>query len=1078
MKHIYKLIFLTLSVQSGFCAQNWMNYTTAYIISDMAEHNNFIWASSYGGLIRFDKSTNTSAIYTGANSELHYNATQLVEVDGNGKVWVSYTNNYGVSSFDGYGWNHYNSFPNGKSLGAILCMHVDYLNRFWCLYGNSYTDSLGNLLQDRGIAMFDNINWAFYDSTVIPEVWMSNSFDIDTLGNIWLSSVNGVIKFDGINTTTYNTSNSILNANSYGFFAVDKKNNVWVATSNISNLNLNRIYTFSNGSWIQYTDSLSLIAAKSYRLYIGKDNKKYFYKNNSDVYLFDDITWSVVPDSGFQSLNISAFVVDTASNLWSSTSNASGCYVREYDGTTIHDWQSSICSIKDDYGIGVEIDSAGNKWLLSESGLSRYDGITFTDMTPFQTTHWPSFEDILIDKNQNVWVGSYDMDMATDDLFRYDGISWTSYPYPAVYDMEMDSSGNIWFVSGTDLLKYDGTNFTSYNLAQFSTFLDPRSLTIDISQRIWISCYSVILIFDGNSSWTVLNQINSPIDPQKVLGIKADKSGWVWIPDLNGCYQTDGTTWNYITAGWLKGGGNYKLLVDSQSTVWIATGNCLAHYDGSSFINYTAENCGMGSNYVKDFEVDKNGNAWLALTYGGFAVWNKSGLKEFIGYTKCKIEGNVFLDDNSNGLFDTTEVKIPYQQTILLPDSVYVLTNHAGSYSYFVDSGLYNVNFIPFSPWTLSSSSASFSINAQSGNYCCYDFGINSNQQKEQIEIDVEYGGLRCYSQQQVWMMVKNTGTIVIDAIAYLVLDTTCSFLYSQPSPTSISSDTLFWDLGLMTPFQISHMNIFIQIGAPPDSVRFSAGIINKSTGIIMDSYESVEIISCSFDPNDKIVQPAGVNEQHYTLLSDSLTYTIRFQNTGNDTAFFVIIRDTLDEALDFSTLEYVSSSHSCSISCTNMGAAEFRFDNILLPYKTLDEPNSNGFVKFRLKVKPVTLDYTLIRNMAYIQFDFNPSIKTNTTENTMVNVIPIGINSPTIDWDCTLFPNPVTSVSRVSFKNDFHDKHILTFYDLTGKIIEKHTSNSTFITIYRQSFLQGIYLWKLVNQASGISVNGKMIVQ
>jgi uncharacterized repeat protein (TIGR01451 family) len=52
-------------------------------------------------------------------------------------------------------------------------------------------------------------------------------------------------------------------------------------------------------------------------------------------------------------------------------------------------------------------------------------------------------------------------------------------------------------------------------------------------------------------------------------------------------------------------------------------------------------------------------------------------------------------------------------------------------------------------------------------------------------------------------------------------------------------------------------------------------------------------VIRGSFDPNDKLVNKATLPTT-YNANKDRLLYTIRFQNTGTDTAFTVIVRDAV----------------------------------------------------------------------------------------------------------------------------------------------------------------------------------------
>ncbi|MGO8056416.1 DUF7619 domain-containing protein, partial [Rhizobium leguminosarum] len=62
------------------------------------------------------------------------------------------------------------------------------------------------------------------------------------------------------------------------------------------------------------------------------------------------------------------------------------------------------------------------------------------------------------------------------------------------------------------------------------------------------------------------------------------------------------------------------------------------------------------------------------------------------------------------------------------------------------------------------------------------------------------------------------------------------------------------------------------------------------------------QLVTGSFDPNDKVESNMGIFSPQQLANKEDLLYTIRFQNTGNDTAFNVVVRDTLDSRIDFTT--------------------------------------------------------------------------------------------------------------------------------------------------------------------------------
>lgn len=146
-------------------------------------------------------------------------------------------------------------------------------------------------------------------------------------------------------------------------------------------------------------------------------------------------------------------------------------------------------------------------------------------------------------------------------------------------------------------------------------------------------------------------------------------------------------------------------------------------------------------------------------------------------------------------------------------------------------------------------------------------------------------------------------------------------------------------------------------------------------------SYTSIcRPITGSYDPNDKQVFPTGVGPQELVQPGTELTYRIRFQNTGNDTAFTVRITDRLDAHLDQTTFSVVSTSHPYSVSFSGDSSTKvtFLFSNILLPDSNVNEPESHGYIEFKIKPKASIDSSTSISNMANIYFDFNPPIQTN----------------------------------------------------------------------------------------------------
>src|SRR5678816_2131846 len=102
-------------------------------------------------------------------------------------------------------------------------------------------------------------------------------------------------------------------------------------------------------------------------------------------------------------------------------------------------------------------------------------------------------------------------------------------------------------------------------------------------------------------------------------------------------------------------------------------------------------------------------------------------------------------------------------------------------------------------------------------------------------------------------------------------------------------------------------------------------------------------------DPNDKQAFPSGVQAEHLIVPNRQVEYVVRFQNTGNDTAFHVVIRDTLDTDLNIFSISPGVASHPYTFKLYGPRIAEWKFPGIALPDSNINFDASQGFVTFTI---------------------------------------------------------------------------------------------------------------------------------
>ena len=237
-----------------------------------------------------------------------------------------------------------------------------------------------------------------------------------------------------------------------------------------------------------------------------------------------------------------------------------------------------------------------------------------------------------------------------------------------------------------------------------------------------------------------------------------------------------------------------------------------------------------------------------------------------------------------------------------------------------------------------------------------------------------------------------------------------------------------------------------------------------------------------SYDPNDKQANPIGIGASHDIFQNVAIDYMIRFQNTGTDTAFNIVIEDEIDtDLLDITSIQFGASSHAYQASIVGQNLVKFTFANIMLPDSNVNQVTSNGFVKFKIN-QQVDNDFgSLIENTAAIYFDFNLPIITNTTFHT-VTPFPLNVstNTPALPevTHITVFPNPF--LEKATFRVDDEQPRNLQFtvYDVTGRIVHEQYYEQTYqFEFYKNQMTSGMYFYTLRENGKNIN-QGKIVIQ
>ncbi len=227
-----------------------------------------------------------------------------------------------------------------------------------------------------------------------------------------------------------------------------------------------------------------------------------------------------------------------------------------------------------------------------------------------------------------------------------------------------------------------------------------------------------------------------------------------------------------------------------------------------------------------------------------------------------------------------------------------------------------------------------------------------------------------------------------------------------------------------------------------------------------------------SYDPNDKQAFPLGFGEEHIIRPGTPLDYTIRFQNTGNDTAFAVVLRDTLSPHLDLTRIVPMGSSHPFEMAQLNDNVLHFSFPGIMLPDSTTNPAGSQGYVQFRVYPKPGLPLGTVVENRAAIYFDYNPPIITNTVTRKYqeFTVSQTRELAGPAALEVRVFPNPFTERATFSLPADaLEGDYLLEVFDALGRRLHTGFFSDGQSELRGDKLPSGLMFWR-------VSLHGKVV--
>lgn len=482
-------------------------------------------------------------------------------------------------------------------------------------------------------------------------------------------------------------------------------------------------------------------------------------------------------------------------------------------------------------------------------------------------------------------------------------------------------------------------------------------------------------------------------------------------------------------------------------------------------------------------------------------IWWPSGYRQtltqvnpnqFINITEengAIITGRLYADANNNCQKEADEPYLAGQRIVIAPLGIQVYTDNTGTYKANLPLGQYTLTFPATDTWQTGCVGNINTVLTQvAQNLNLGDWAMTAVCQCTDIKINASSTAMRRGFGGILLVHVSNQGSQATgNTTVSVTIPESLQFLSATPPWSEQNQQGQDVQYQWYLPSIPANGEQLITIA---DSVTLALqvnDIVNIETEVAGDifpdkttndnNYKMEERVVGAIDPNDLLAYPTGRGYRHWIDPQQEITYKIRFENIGNYPAWRIILRDTLPEGLDMSTLGDFQASHPSFDIQVQGRSIQVTFTNINLPATSQDSVASQGYFQFRVRpLTGITHGYKIV-NSAHIQFDYNEYIATNQVFHTISGQRETG-DIGRLD----ISPNPAISQIAVAIapegiigENPAAIRQI-TVYSTAGQVVLSQTfEDNDWIELQLSTLVVGAYWVKAIDE-NGKIYTGKFI--
>lgn len=445
--------------------------------------------------------------------------------------------------------------------------------------------------------------------------------------------------------------------------------------------------------------------------------------------------------------------------------------------------------------------------------------------------------------------------------------------------------------------------------------------------------------------------------------------------------------------------------------------------------------------------------------------------------------GKIYFDKNEDCKFNSRDESLNDRIINIEPGGFYIRPETEGNFLVYLKPGSYTFTVLPRKYWHASPcNNLKKNVVIKEGEVMdTLNFALVQDTSIRDLSVNLlaQTGGLATRKNVQMYYLnYENLGSNEVnDGILTLHFDPKLVNLKASPQPI-ISGDSAIWKNLNIRPGVPNVIKCAFEISSDAEEkLNLDASIRQNAPTEDIDQGNNQSSLTQNIQEQDieisKQVNPGKVSGDtaYIDPGTESVDYQISFSNFSSDTVTTVYVVDTIQINHSLKEIRETGASHPYTYQIIpgkpgeNVATIIWTFVNINLapnPSRNGEIVTDDGFIGFRIGLKPNLSEGVMLYNRANVAFDFSEDKSTNmvyamVTETTGTGFFPV-------NKAIKLYPNPVTTTLHL--RNWEAEGLEYGIFDLKGMEV-KSGSTGLDQSIPVEELADGVYVLKLNNNGA-----------